>query len=200
MHRSILALSLVSLATALMAVPHEAAAQRRPGVGTGFYTYTGLVSTDVEAGSVSSTTAFAEAPTVAASVLVTAPLRKLKRKAIIVGVRATPLAFGNTGGCLIIPPVLSCQNRRFLERASVLPGAAFDIRETLLRVMVGPALYSVEDAGTRLGTQVRLDYTNPRQGARMPTIFLTRTFLGSQNGRGVGMTTLGVGIRFARKK
>jgi hypothetical protein len=150
----------------------------------GFYTYTGLVSTDVEVGSVTSTTAFAEAPSVAASVLVSVPLAKLKRKAIIAALRGTPIGFGNSDGCLIIPPDTSCQQRRFSERVTMLVGGAFDIRETLLRVTAGPSLYSVEKSGTRIGTQVRLDFTSPRQGSRMPTMFLSRTFLGSQNGRG----------------
>jgi hypothetical protein len=193
------ALAAVS-AAALLALPYTSQAQRRPGVGTGFYTYTGLLSTDIEAGSVTGTTAFAEGPTVAASVLVSTALKKLTRKAVIVGLRGTALSLGNNDGCYIVAPSTECQNRRFTERLTLLPGMAWDIRESLLRVTGGPTLFSVEGEGLRLGTQLRVDFARPRQTSTMPTIFLSRSFLGSQRGRGVGFTTLGIGYRFAQKK
>jgi hypothetical protein len=166
----------------------------------GFYTYTGLASADVELGQVTGTTAYAEGPTVTLSGLVSAPLVKLRKKAVIVGLRGTAISYGNNDGCLIVPPSAECQQRRFTERVTLLTGMAFDIRESLLRVTAGPALYSVEREGTRIGTQLRVDYTRPRQGSRMPTLFLSRSFMGSQRGRGAGFTTIGLGIRTAKKQ
>jgi hypothetical protein len=175
-------------------------AQRRPGVGMGFYTTTGLLTADVEAGSVSSSTVYAEAPSFAASVLVTGPLVKSRYRAWIVGARGTVLSFGHDNGCYIEPPQPGCQNLRFTERVAVLTGGAFDIRSTLVRVMAGPALYQVENSGARVGTQVRLDFAAPRLRGTMPTLFVTRAFLGSQRGSSVGITTLGAGLRWVRKK
>lgn len=187
-------------AAALLAVfTSTAAAQRRPGVGMGFYTYTGLLAGDVELGQVTGTTAYAEGPNVTLSGVVTAPLMKLRKKAVIVGLRGTAISVGNNG-CLIVPPSNECQDRRFTERVTLLTGMAWDIRESLLRVTAGPALYTVEKDGARFGTQVRVDYARPRQGSRMPTLFLSRSFLGSQRGRGVGFTTLGLGLRTAKKQ
>lgn len=190
------------LAAVLLAslAPQRASAQRRPGVGMGFYTYTGLVAGDVELGQVTGTTAYAEGPTVTLSGVVSAPLLKLRKKALIVALRGTAISYGNSDGCLIVPPSADCQQRRFTERFTVLTGMAWDIRESLLRVTAGPALYSVERDGARFGTQVRVDYARPRQGSRMPTLFLSRSFLGSQKGRGVGFTTIGLGIRTAKKQ
>jgi hypothetical protein len=112
-----------------------------------------------------------------------------------------PLSAGNRNRCLVLPATGAvCQDRRFTERASVLVGGAFDIRSSMVRVLVGPALYSVEESGARIGTQLRIDYANPGVRGRFPALFLTRTFLGSQQGESVGMTMLGASMRFARKK
>lgn len=196
--RLLTAALLIVAAAASAAAP--ATAQRRPGVGMGFYTYTGLVAADVELGQVTSTTAYAESPSVTLSGVVSAPLMKLRKKALIVAARGTAFSVGNKDGCLIIPPSAECQQRRFTERLTVLTGMAWDIRESLVRLTAGPALFSVEQQGARVGTQLRLDYARPRQGSRMPTLFISRSFLGSQRGRGVGFTTLGLGIRTAKKQ
>lgn len=182
------------------AVPTPLTAQRRPGIGTGFYTTTGLVSADVEAGSISSNTSLAEAPSFGLSVLVTAPLQRLPKRAWIAGLRATPLAFGNSNTCVITPGVSGCQNSRFEERAALLAGGAFDIRSTILRVMAGPAYYDVEGQGARLGTSVRVDFGSPRLRGPTPTLFFTRTFLGSQRGEPAAVSTLGIGMRWVRKR
>lgn len=190
-----------TIATGLFVVPQSTAdAQRRPGVGMGFYTSTGLVTADVEAGSVTSTTVLAEAPSFAASFLVTGPVAKLRKSAWIVGLRVTPLSFGNNDNCVRDSPTSACQNRRFNDRISLITGGAFDIRSTILRVVAGPVLYSVEGQGTRIGTQVRLDFASPRLSGPTPTLFVTRSMLGSQGGRAVGITTLGAGLRWVRKK
>lgn len=188
---------LVALAVTL---PELLTAQRRPGVGNGFYTTTGLLSGDVEAGSVSSSTAIAEAPTVAMSVLLTAPLQRLSKRAWIVGVRANVIGLGNNDNCYVIPGTDGCQNARFVERGALLAGSAFDIRSTILRAMIGPALYDVEGQGARVGTAIRIDFAAPRLHGPTPTIFFTRTFLGSQRGEAVGLSTLGAGLRWVRKR
>jgi hypothetical protein len=174
-------------------------AQRRPGVGMGFYTYTGLLSAEVEGGSVVSSSAYVEAPTLAVSGVATAPLWRGRKRAWIVGARVTPLNVGNRG-CLVLSGTTGCQDVRHEERAALLTGAAFDIRSTLLRAAIGPALVNAQGRGMRLGTVLRLDYTAPRQGASFPTLFLTRTFLGSERGESAGLTTLGAGYRWVRKR
>ncbi len=190
-----------SVALALtVALPTLLAAQRRPGLGTGFYTTTGLVTGDVEAGSISSTTALANAPTVALSLLLTAPLQRLPKRAWIAGLRVNALALGNNRSCFVTPGTSGCQNVRFEERTALLAGGAFDIRSTILRAMIGPALYTVEGQGARLGTSLRLDYAAPRLRGPTPTLFFTRTFLGSQRGEAVGISTLGAGLRWVRKR
>lgn len=175
-------------------------AQRRPGVDMGFFTYTGLLSADAEIGSVTSSTAMAQVPTVALSALVTAPVIRAAKRAWIVGVRATALGVGNGDSCYITPGTNGCQNRRASERVVVLTGGAFDIRSTVLRAMVGPALYSVQGEGTRLGPSVRLDYGSPREQGATPTLFFTRTFLGSQRGEMLAVSTLGASFRWVRKR
>ena len=182
------------------ALPTLLAAQRRPGLAMGFYTTTGLLTGDVEAGSVSSSTALAEAPTFAVSLLLTAPLKRLPKRAWIVGARAGALNLGNNGSCFLTPGSGVCQNIRFEERAALLAGGAFDIRSTVLRAMVGPALYNVEGQGARLGTAVRIDFASPRLRGRTPTLFFTRTFLGSQRGEQLAISTLGAGFRWIRKR
>jgi hypothetical protein len=191
--------SLVALA--MLSTPSlQAAAQRRPGVGMGFYTTTGLLSADIEVGPVTSTTALAEAPLASASLLLTAPLKKGAKRAWIAGARLTPLAVGNGNSCFVTPTVTGCQDVRFEERAALLAGGAFDIRSTVLRAMVGSTLYRVQGQGARLGTTIRLDYGAPRLRGSTPTLFFTRTFLGSQRGEAVAMSMLGIGFRWVRKK
>ncbi len=189
------------VAVTLLGVPMRSAdAQRRPGVGMGFYTYTGLVSAEIEAGQMSSSTARVEAPTVALSATVSAPIKKLRSSAWIVAARGTALTFGNSDGCLITVGLPGCQQRRFTERAALLTGAAIDIRSTVLRVLAGPVLHSVEETGSRVGTQIRLDYGSPRVRGATPILFLTRSFMGSQGGREAGITTIGASFRFVRKR
>lgn len=198
--RAAACLAAAAAVLAAVTTPTGLSAQRRPGVPMGFYTTTGLLTADVEGGSVTTSTTLAEAPTFAASVLVTAPLRKLPKRAVIVGLRATPLAFGNNGSCVVTPGLQGCQNVRFEERVGVFVGGAFDIRSTLLRTMIGPSLYDVETQGARLGTTVRIDFASPRLRGPTPTLFFTRTFLGSQRGQGAAHSTLGAGFRWVRKK
>ncbi len=180
--------------------PSQLAAQRRPGVNMGFYTTTDLLTGDLETGSVSSSTAQANAPRLAVSVLVTAPIRRASKRAWIAGLRATPLSVGNTVPCVRVPGVAGCQNRRFDERLGLLAGSAFDIRSTILRTMVGPTLYQVGGQGTRFGTNLRVDFASPRLRGPTPTAFFTRTFLGSQRGEGAALSTLGIGFRWVRKQ
>jgi hypothetical protein len=190
-----------AIAVALAAAaPTPLSAQRRPGVGMGFYTTTGLLTGEVEGGSVTSSTAQAEAPTVALSALITAPLKRMPKRAWIVGLRATPLNLGNRGSCYIIRGSAQCQDRRFEEQAQLLTGGAIDIRSTVLRAMVGPALFRVEAQGGRLGTAVRLDLAAPRLRGSTPTIFYTGTFLGSERGESLSIGTLGIGFRWVRKR
>ena len=176
-------------------VPSLLTAQRRPGVGMGFYTYTGLVSGEVEGGSVIATTSLIEAPWVALSAVGTVPLLRQRGKAWIAAARVTPLSLGNRGSCYVTPETTGCQDTRFEERGALLTGGAFDIRSTLLRVMVGPAYVGMEKKGGRLGTMLRLDYTSPRQGGASPALFFSRTFLGSEQGETAALTTLGVSYR-----
>lgn len=180
-------------------VSSSAQAQRRPGVGMGFYSYAGRPSVEVEGGSVVSSSAFAEAPTFALSVFGSTALYRGRNRAWIVGLRATPLNLGNRG-CVVLPGLTGCQDVRYEERAALVTGGAFDIRSTLLRATIGTALFDVQGRGARLGANVRLDFTAPRQGGSSPTLFLTRTFLGSERGESAGMTTVGAGYRWVRKK
>jgi len=183
-----------------VAVPALISAQRRPGVGMGFYTTTGLVTGEVEGGSVTSSTARASSPSFEASFLLTAPLKKMPKRAWIAGVRARALALGDNDYCSVRPEPGGCQIRRFDERAAFLAGGAFDIRSTVLRALVGPALFRVEQEGTRFGTQVRLDFASPRLSGPTPTLFYTGTFLGSQRGESVVISTIGAGFRWVRKR
>ena len=166
----------------------------------GFYTTTGLLTADVEAGSVTSSSATARAPSFALSMLVTTGVKRGPKRAWILGARANAIAFGNGRTCIVIAGTNSCQSPRFEERGALLTGGAFDIRSTLLRAMVGPALYSVERQGTRLGTSLRVDFAAPRLSGPTPTLFFTRTFLGSQRGEAVGISTVGAGFRWVRKR
>ena len=193
MARTVAALSLVTL------VVEPAAAQRRPGVSTNFFTTTGLLTADLGAGSLRSTTEIAEAPSFGASVLVTAPIVKRIRHAWIAGVRVPVLLVGNNGGCYVGTGGNGCQNLRFSERASVLAGGAFDVRTVVLRVMAGPTLYHVETSGARVGTQVHVDVAAPRLRGPTPTLFFSRSFLGSQRGEAVAISSLGAGLRWVRK-
>lgn len=165
----------------------------------GFYTTTGLVTADVEAGSVTSSSASALGPSFAISGVVTAPLRRQSKRAWIAGIRATPLSIGNRRRC-VVDDAAGCRNRRFEELGALLTGGAFDVRATVLRVMAGAAVYNVKDDGARIGTTVRVDFSAPQLRGSSPTLFLSRTFLGSQRGEGVGLTTLGAGFRWVRKK
>jgi hypothetical protein len=191
----------VALSLALtVAVPTLLYAQRRPGVPMGFYTTTGLVTGEVEGGSVTSSTALASSPSFEASFLLTAPLKKMPKRAWIAGVRARALALGDNDYCSVRPEPGGCQIRRFDERAAFLAGGAFDIRSTVLRALVGPSLFRVEQEGTRFGTQVRLDFASPRLSGPTPTLFYTGTFLGSQRGESVVVSTIGAGFRWVRKR
>lgn len=197
--RRALSLAVASASAVSLALPASAAAQRRPGVGMGFYTYTGLASVEVEGGSVVSSASLVEAPTIALSGMGTVPLVRGAKKAWIAAARVTPLSIGNRG-CVVTPQTTGCQDVRIEERASLLTGAAFDVRSTLLRGMVGPALVDVQGRGARYGALVRIDFTAPRQGASSPTLFFTRTFLGSERGETAALTTVGAGFRWSRKR
>ncbi|WP_396221007.1 hypothetical protein [Gemmatimonas sp.] len=196
---AVLSTAAVSVALAV-AMPTLLSAQRRPGVGMGFYTTTGLITGEVEGGSVTSSTALASSPSFEASFLLTAPLKKMPKRAWIAGVRARALALGDNDYCSVRPEPGGCQIRRFDERAAFLAGGAFDIRSTVLRALVGPALFRVEQEGTRFGTQVRLDFASPRLSGPTPTLFYTGTFLGSQRGESVVISTIGAGFRWVRKR
>ena len=196
--RSLIAVAALALST--LVPQQEASAQRRPGVSTNFFTTTGLLTADVEAGSLRSTTPLAESPSFAVSVLVTGPLVKRIRHAWIAGVRAPVLLLGNSGGCYASGGGNVCQNLRFSEQVTLLAGGAFDIRTTVLRVMAGPSLYHVEVSGARVGTQIHIDLAAPRLRGPTPTLFFSRTFLGSQYGEGVAISSLGAGLRWVRKR
>jgi hypothetical protein len=203
MRSRVLGATLISAAVAAaltVAVPSLLSAQRRPGVAMGFYTTTGLLTGEVEGGSVSSSTALAASPTFEASVLLTAPLKRMPKRAWIAGVRARALALGDNDYCSVRPEPGGCRIRRFDERAALLTGGAFDIRSTVLRALVGPALFRVEEQGTRVGTQLRLDFAAPRLSGPTPTLFYSATFLGSQRGESVAIGTIGAGFRWVRKR
>jgi hypothetical protein len=191
---------LAALTALLIAPAVRAEAQRRPGVGMGFYTTTGLLTFDLEVGSLNSSTDFAEVPSFSIAGLLVAPVKRAAKRAWIAGARAEMFAYGNNDPCFVPVRGTGCQNVRFRERAMLLTGGAFDIRSSVLRVMVGPALYTVAGSGARIGPSLRLDYGAPRLRGSTPTIFVARTFLGSQRGEAVGVTALGVGFRWVRKQ
>lgn len=190
---------LLAAVALLIAVGTALPAQRRPGVGMGFYTTTGLLTGDIEGGSVTSSASVALAPTFALSGLVTASFRARRKHAWIGGLRVTALSLGNRRSC-IVEGGPGCRSRRFEERGALLTGGAFDVRAAVLRAMVGPSLYDVAGQGARLGTAVRVDFSAPQLRGSSPTLFVTRTFLGSERGEPVGMTTLGAGFRWVRKR
>lgn len=196
---AVLTAAAVSLALTV-ATPARLSAQRRPGLGTGFYTTTGLVTGEVEGGSITSSTGLASTPTFGVSLLLTAPLKRRPKRAWIAGVRARALALGYNDYCSVRPEPGGCRIRRFDERAALLAGGAFDIRSTVLRALIGPALFKVEEHGARFGTQVRLDFASPRLRGPTPTLFYTGTFLGSQRGESVVISTIGAGFRWVRKR
>jgi len=123
-----------------------------------------------------------------------------RKSAWIVGVRGTVLSLGNSNQCVVEAGTQGCQDRRFTERAALLTGGAFDIRSTILRAIVGPALYSVQGSGLRMGTQVRIDYAAPRLRGPTPTLFFTQSMLGSQRGRSTSISTFGAGLRWVRRR
>ncbi len=132
-----------AFAAVSLAVPQRGAeAQRRPGVPMGFYTTTGLLTLDIEAGSVTSTTELTESPRFAVSALITGPVVKQAKRAWIYRARGTALSLGNGDRC----------------------------------------------SGARW-----------RNRLCDPTLFLTRSFMGSERGQAVGITTLGAGPRWVRK-
>lgn len=186
--------------TALTLPPQRAHAQRRPGQNFGFYTTTGLRTFDLEGGSVNSTSEFAEAPSIAVSGLLTTKVAQRRKSAWIVGVRGTVLSLGNSDGCFDGSFIPGCQDRRFTERVAVLTGGAVDIRSTILRAMIGPSLYSVQGRGTRMGTQVRVDYAAPRLTGLTPTIFFSSTLFGNERGRATNLSTIGAGFRWVRRR
>ena len=202
LRRSISALAVyAALAVLSLAVsPDRADAQRRPGQNFGFYTTTGLLTGEIEGGSVNSTSEFAEAPSFAVSGLLTNRLVQRRKSAWIVGVRGTVLSLGNSDPCVDGSRTPGCQDRRFTERVALLTGGAFDIRSTILRAMVGPALFSVQGSGVRMGTQVRVDYASPRQSGVTPTLFFSSSLMGSQGGRATNISTLGLGFRWVRRR
>jgi hypothetical protein len=164
--------------------------------GRRFITTTDRKSLDIEGGSVTSTTSLAEAPTVALSLVASAPIVKRPTAAWVVAARTSFFNPGNTHGGVLLLPDRSCQQSRFIDRATALMGGAFDIPSHMLRALAGPTLYQVEGQSARIGTQLRVDVVNPRVRGPFGSIFFTRSFLGSQKGRGAQLTTLGVGLRF----
>lgn len=175
--------------------PHRADAQFRRDSPMGFYTTTGRPALDIEFGGVTSSTVLTESPKFAAGALFAFPLAKLRKKAIIAGVRGTAIELGRPRDCLLSFENGVCTSRRYAERVSGLVGGAFDIRSTVFRAMAGPVLYSVEGTGARIGTQLRGDLATPELRGLTSVIFLSRSMMGSENGRGVGITTLGIGFR-----
>lgn len=165
----------------------------------GFYTTTDLPTLDIEVGSITSSTPQANTPRMAVSLLATVPLKRASKRAWIAGLRATPVGFGNTARCLRKAGAEGCQSGRFKERVGLLAGSAFDIRSSILRTMIGPTLYQVEGQGVRFGTTVRVDVASPRLRGPTPTLYFTRTFLGSERGEGVALSSLGVGLRWVQK-
>ena len=206
-HSSRVRFTVVTCAFAAIAVaamgavaPAALEAQRRPGVGMGFYTYTGLLSGELEGGSVVASTSLIEAPWVALSAVGTVPLLRMRKKAWVAALRVTPLNLGNRGSCYVTPETTGCQDNRFEERAAFMTGGAFDIRSSLLRVMAGPAYVGVENRDARLGAVLRVDYSSPRQRGSSPSLFFSRTFLGSERGESAALSTLGVSMRWVRKR
>lgn len=195
-----LPLAIAALSLAALVVPLQpASAQRRPGVSTNFYTTTGLLTADLDAGSLRSSTPRAETPGFTVSLLVTAPLVKRTKRAYIAGARVPVLLLGNNGDCYTTGLSRECQNRRFTERVTLFAGGAFDIRSTVLRVLAGPAVYQVEGSGVRIGTGILIDLAAPRLRGPTPTLFFSRTYLGSQGGDAVGISSVGAGFRWVRK-
>lgn len=182
-----------------VAMPSSVEAQRRPGVNMGFYTTTDLPTLDVEVASVGSSSRQANAPLLALSLVGTKSLKRGKKRALIAGLRATPLSAFNSVPCVRQIGSTTCQSNRFDERVGLLIGGAFDVRSTILRPMVGPTWYNVGGQGARFATTVRLDFASPRLRGPTPTAYLTRTFLGSVRGEGTALTSLGVGLRWVRK-
>lgn len=187
-------LFLAALLLLSLSAPTERALSQRP-----FYTTTGLLTLDAEAGSLHSSSPRAEAPAFAVSALLTAKIAKRTKRAWIGGVRATAFSLGNDKGCFSTAVGRGCENRRFNERATLYAGGAWDIRSTVFRVMVGPAVYSVEGSGARVGTALHIDAAAPRLRGATPTLFFTRSFLGSQGGDAIGISSLGAGLRWVRK-
>jgi hypothetical protein len=187
-------LTIAALTLSALVAPSRPAAAQRP-----FYTTTGLLTADVEAGSLRSSSPRARAPEFAVSVLVTAPLLKRTKRAWIGGVHAPVLWLGNGGECDASGPARACRNPRFVERATLYTGGAFDIRSTIFRVLVGPALYNVERSGARVGSALHLDFAAPQLRGATPTLYFSRSFLGNEGGEGVGISSVGAGFRWVRK-
>ena len=184
----------IILSLSALVMPLQRAAAQRP-----FYTTTGLLTLDVGAGSLRSNASRAEAPSFAVSLMATAPLVKRTKRAWIGGVRAPVLWFGNDDGCDATSASRACRNRRFTERATLFAGGAFDIRSTIFRVLVGPALYNVEGSGARVGSALHIDFGAPRLRGPTPILYFTRSFLGSEGGEAVGISSVGAGFRWVRK-
>jgi hypothetical protein len=182
-----------------VATPSPVEAQRRPGVNMGFYTTTDLPTLDVELGSVGTSSGQANSPLLTVSAVATTPLKRASKRALIAGLRATPLSAFSSVPCVRRAGVPGCQSSRFDERVGLLVGGAFDVRSTILRTMVGPTWYHIGGQGARFATTVRLDFASPRLRGPTPTAFLTRTFLGSVRGEGTALTSAGVGFRWVRK-
>jgi hypothetical protein len=182
-----------------VSTPAALAAQRRPGVNMGFYTTTDLPTLDVEFGSVVTSSGQANAPRLTVSAVVIQPLKRGNKRAMIAGLRATPLSAFGSIPCVRRLGVPGCQSSRFDERIGLLVGGAFDVRSTILRGMVGPTWYNIGGQGARFATTVRLDWASPRLRGPTPTAFLTRTFMGSVRGEGTALTSAGIGFRWVRK-
>lgn len=165
----------------------------------GFYTTTDLPTLDVEVANVGTSSGQANSPLLTVSAVVTKPLKRGNKRALIAGLRATPLSAFNSVPCVRRIGSTTCQNTRFDERIGLLVGGAFDVRSTILRPMLGPTWYNVGGQGARFATTVRLDFAAPRLRGPTPTGFITRTFLGSVRGEGTALTSAGVGFRWVRK-
>jgi hypothetical protein len=188
------ALGLAAVALGV-AAPQRADAQFRRDSPMGFYTTTGRPALDIEFAGVTSSTVLTESPKFAAGALFTYPLAKMRKKALIAGVRGTAIELGRPRDCLLSFQNGVCTSRQYAERVAGLVGGAFDIRSTIFRVMAGPVLYSVEGTGSRIGTQLRGDLATPTIGGSTSSIFIARSMMGSENGRGVAVTALGIGFR-----
>jgi hypothetical protein len=182
-----------------VAMPSSVEAQRRPGVNMGFYTTTDLPTLDVDVASVGTSSGQANSPRFTVSVVGTKSLKRGNKRALIAGLRATPLSAFNSVPCVRRIGSTTCQNTRFDERVGLLVGGAFDVRSTILRPMVGPTWYNVGGQGARFATTVRLDFASPRLRGPTPTAFIARSFLGSVRGEGTALTSAGVGLRWVRK-